>query len=481
MKPRALRRNKSRGQVTEDSRSARRSREQFAQGLVESLYLPHPASATCPLNPEVLSSKRSPPAVLTLSPISFVRLDRHSGASGPAWPGLCWLLALSFLALACGCNRFRIEHHETVYVMARQMYLHDRVAAVSNRVAEVVNGQQLEVLEHGRRFLKVKTQKNEIGWIEDHAVIDAKTFQAFDEMASQHKQDQVVSTAVVSDDIYLHLRPGRDTERFYLLPENSKVQLLARASVPKTAAPGVGASAKTPQAASSAPVTGKAPAVSPAVKPPAPVAATPIAPVPEAPPVVMEDWWLVRDSLGHAGWMLAGRHLDVDVPDEIGIFAEGQRIVSAYVLAKVTDSTVPASDHLVPEYVTVLSPPKSGLPFDFDQVRVFTWSTKRHRYETAFRLHPIQGFLPVRVSMQPTANGSAPIFSFQIANGNVWTDPTTGISRSSSVRTIQYMLVDTQAKRIGADQGPIPVMHTGDSADAKGGKDKKNGKDKKKR
>ena len=429
----------------------------------------------CPLFLEVLSSRRSPPAVLTLSPISFVRLDRRRGASVSAWLGLSWLLALSFLA--CGCNRFRTEHHDTVYVSARQMYLHDRVAAVSNRVAEVVNGQQLEVLEHGRRFLKVKTQKNEIGWIEEHAVIDAKAFQAFDDLASQHKQDQVVATAVVRDDLYLHLRPGRDTERFYLLPENAKVQLLARASVPKTTAPGVAsprpmAPRSSQPATSPAPANAKAPAVSPAAKSPLPATALSVAAMPEAPPVVMEDWWLVRDSQGHSGWMLAGR-LDVDVPDEIGIYAEGQRIVSAYVLAKVTDSTVPASDHQVPEYVTVLSPPKSGLPFDFDQVRVFTWSTKRHRYETAFRLHPIQGFLPLKVTTG--ANGQ-PSFSFQIANGGTLrTDPVTGIVSPASPRTISYTMIDTQVKRSGADLGPLPLTHSEDDKANDKSKDKGKG------
>ena len=379
--------------------------------------------------------------MLTQSPIPFALIRHRRGTS------VLSLIVLCLLAFSSGCSRFRPERHDTVYVSTRQTYLHDRVAAVSNRVAQVTNGQQLEVLEHGRRFLKVKTQKNEIGWIEERAVIDAKTYDAFAQLGKQHKEDPVVATGVIRDDIYLHLLPGREAERFYLLAANAKVQLLARASVPKTLPAGQVAPPKPPSPP-------------PAAKSPVPAsAATSLSGQVEPEPPPMEDWWLVRDGQGHAGWLLAGR-LDVDVPDEIGVYAEGQRIVGAYVLNKVFDAAATTPDHQVPQYVTVLSSPKNGLPFDFDQVRVFTWSIKRHRYETAFRLHPIQGYLPLKTGAQPLANGSAPTFSFQVPSSqNVTTDSTTGITRPVSPRTISYMMVDTQVKRTGPDLWPIPVGH----------------------
>jgi hypothetical protein len=394
---------------------------------------------------------------------------------------LLWL-ALAALGLATGCNHLHQEQHDTVWVSARQMYIHDRVAAVSNRVGEVVNGQQLEVLEHGRRFLRVRTQKNEIGWIEQHAVIDQQQYQAFASLAGQHKQDPVVATAVIRDDVYLHISPGRDTEHFYLLPANAKVQLIARASMPKSGASGGASSPRPATNSAEKPSSEKSsiPGETPVQAATRPIAITPApahpepphlaAANPDTPPPVLEDWWLVRADDGRAGWLLSSR-VDVDVPDSVGVYAEGQRMVGAYAFAHVTDPQSDSPDHQVPEYVTVLSPPKSGQPFDFDQVRVFTWSVKKHRYETAFRLHPIQGFLPVRISRQPVKDGTAPAFSFQLASGSdVSVDPATGIARPASPRTINYVMIDTSVRRIGPDMGPIPLLHEAGEKSAKSAK-----------
>jgi len=359
-----------------------------------------------------------------------------------------------------------------VYVSsARPVYLHDRVAAVSNRVCQVVNGEPLQVLEHGRRFLKVKTEKNETGWIEERAVIDEKTYQQFVELAEKNKNAPVAVEATLRDDLAMHLVPGRETERFYLIPGNSKVELLARASAPrKPAAP----QGPLPAAnAANTPETGKNAAENAKTIPGA--AKTPPAAAIEPPE--MDDWWLARDAQGHVGWLLANR-LDVDVPDDVAQYAESQRIVGAWVLTKVTDAQAGTPGHQVAEYLMVLAPPSNGLPFDFDQVRVFTWSMKHHRYETAFRLHPIQGYLPVRVFTANTQKGAVPAFSFELASGaNVTADAATGMTRPASPRTISYEMIDTQVKRFGSDMAPIPTMHEpGEKKAEKAAKKRKGGK-----
>lgn len=398
-------------------------------------------------------------------------------------PLCCFLLATGLASVLAGCDRFRPVQHEYVYVSAREVYLRDRVAAVSNRVALVKNGQRLEVIEHGRRFDKVRTDDGKIGWLQEHTIIDQKAFDQYAQLAAAHAADPVLATAQLRDDLNLHLTPGRNTDHFYLLPGSSHVRLLVRASIPHVV-PGA-----VPSAVHSEPAAAGAKS--------AENAKTAVAPVP------MEDWWLVRDDKGDTGWLLGSR-MDVDIPDAIGEYAEGQRMMAAYPLATVIDdghegrrevhsgpgrtgrrvrhaaaqdadadsanstgaaeSTRPSGPADQPptaparetEYLVLLAPNASGLPYDFDQVRVFTWSLNHHRYETAYRLRGFQGFFPVTMT-QETVNGVAePAFSFRIAGaaGSIL-DPQTGIAHPVAPRTVSFRLEGNIIRRTGADQAPI--------------------------
>jgi hypothetical protein len=304
-------------------------------------------------------------------------------------------------------------------------------------------------VERGRRFLKVKTPKGEVGWIEEHMVIDQATFDQFAALSQQHAHDAVVATGVLRDDLYLHVKPGRDTDRFYLLPENEKLQLLIRASVPKPVSPQALLTAPHPVAARK---SGKGAAVKAAL--------------PGEPSVPMEDWWLVRDSKGQVGWMLS-RRLDVDVPDEIGGYSEGQKIVGAYVLTRVYDPDSSLPDKMVPEYVSVTNAYKDGLPYDFNQVRVFTWNVKKHRYETAYRQRGIEGYLPVVISQGKNAQGQTlPQFSITVATAEdagaasetVSADPAGQTSKPAAKEVLTYQLESGLVRRVTT--GAAPALNT---------------------
>ena len=352
-----------------------------------------------------------------------------------------WSLVPLLFTAGCG----RLAPHpppEYVYVWVKGASLRDRVAVVSNLVAEVNNGERLLVIEHGRRFLKVKTAHGDIGWIEDHGVIDQKVYDQFQQLAKDHEHSPVVSTGVLLDDYWLRDAPGRTSDRFYLLPENDKLQMLERASVPKSK--------------SNQPVP--VPLEKPAER----------AKNEEPPPPELEDYWLVRDSAGQVGWVRS-RVLDEDVPDAIAGLGEGQKIVGAYVLRTVTDTDANVPGNQVPEYVTVLAPWKDGLPYDFDQVRVFTWNVKKHRYETAYRERNIAGYLPVTVSQQQFGNQQEPVFSYRVASGEaVAVDPETGSVRPANTVTESFHMEGVIVRRIGEE----PRVRTASSGAAPQGREK---------
>lgn len=287
------------------------------------------------------------------------------------------LLAACCLLAACGRGRSKIL--EVDYVSAPQVNLRDRLAAVYNKTGVVKNGDRIEVLERQRRFLRVRAASGAEGWIEQRYVVSQEVYDSFQKLAQDNQTTPVQAHGITRNDTNLHIEPGRDSEHLYLLASGEKLAMLKRGTAEKP-----GASAPPPKIQKSA-ETGATPQPG------------------------LEDWWLVRDSQSRVGWVL-GRMVDLDVPLEIAQYAEGQRLVSFFELNQVQDG-----DKKVPQYLAVLTEPKDGQPFDYDQVRVFTWNVRRHRYETAYRERNFEGFLPVTVSHEDFGKeGTLPVFVLHV-------------------------------------------------------------------
>ena len=76
----------------------------------------------------------------------------------------------------------------------------------------------------------------------------------------------------------------------------------------------------------------------------------------------------------------------------------------------------------VSQYLCVITEPHDGLPYDYNQIRVFTWNARKHRYETAYREHGLNGVLPVTVTTEDFGKeGTLPVFIVRVKDdsGNV--------------------------------------------------------------
>jgi SH3-like domain-containing protein len=340
-------------------------------------------------------------------PVSNSGLTRYSGTvilttivrlSRP-WYLHRIVLALVMIAMAAlpACNRRGHRVLEVAYVSAPQASLRDQVAAIYNRVGNVKNGERLEVLEREKRFARVRTASGIEGWIEQRYLVDQKTYDGLQKLTQENQSDPVQAPGVLRNDTNLHITPGRETEHLYQLLAGAKVSILKRDTAEKSTA----GSAQAKATLSS--------------KPGIHSGDTPPRSAPTGAP--LEDWWLVRDAQSRVGWVLS-RMVDVDVPLDIAQYAEGQRIIAFFPLNEVEDTDKGIKKKVV-QYLCVLTEPHDGLPYDYDQVRVFTWNTKKHRYETAYREHKLDGVLPVTMTHENfDKEGTLPVFILRVKDGS---------------------------------------------------------------
>jgi hypothetical protein len=137
-------------------------------------------------------------------------------------------------------------------------------------------------------------------------------------------------------------------------------------------------------------------------------------PASEAAPV-FDDWSLVRMRDGKVGWALT-RMLTMSIPDEVAQHAEGNRITAYVALGEVKDKSKNETKHN-----WLWTTASSGVHnYEFDSFRVFVWSTRHHRYETAFIERNVKGYYPIATQDVPGQDEKAFTLVLQAKDGKLY-------------------------------------------------------------
>ena len=131
----------------------------------------------------------------------------------------------------------------------------------------------------------------------------------------------------------------------------------------------------------------------------------------------------------------------------------------------------------------MLSPFKAGLPYDFNQIRVFIWNAKKHRYETAFRERNIAGYLPVAIGLKKNPYNkdahfaeALPSFTVRLLPADAplpTPDPQTGLIRPVKTVDDTLRLEGNLCRRIWPPNAPPPQFTHPDPEEEKPGKGKR--------
>lgn len=293
------------------------------------------------------------------------------------------LVAGVALSLA-GCRQEPVpQAREIAYVSGAGVALRNELGPSSQVEMILESGERVEVLSRRPRWAQVRLASGLTGWIQERFLVSQQVMDRFLQLASEAGGLPSQGRANVRREANLRLEPSRTSQTFYRLAEEEEADVLAHRVAEQPARP------SSPPAGASAP-PGTA----------------------EPPPKTYEDWLLVRASRGRTGWLLE-TSVDMNPPLEVAQYREGLRIRAWFVLHREQDQGVERLWYL---WATIRR--SSGLPVDFDEIRVFVWNPAAHRYETSYRERNLMGLYPIQIGSRETPDGPAPTFRLQLQGEN---------------------------------------------------------------
>ena len=289
------------------------------------------------------------------------------------------------------------------FVAPATLQVRAQLVAGAPLAATLHHGDRVEIIGRRRRFYKIRTASGAVGWTDSVQLLSTRGMDHLRSLSSQTEQAPSQGQATVFDILNVHTAPNRQAPTLFQIQPGTKVEVIAHQLAPRVpydppapllpALESVKAVKKKPK---KEPETPPPPRPNPPSPPrdwilmSAPSAAQPNRPArPPAKPVVQDLWTLVRARDGKSGWVLA-RMLFMSLPDEVAQYAERARIAAYFHVG----DTIGRAGTSHPAWLWATSSrPREG----FDSLRLFTWNTRRNRYETAYIERNLTGFLPIIV------------------------------------------------------------------------------------
>lgn len=323
---------------------------------------------------------------------------------GAAW---AMLAAAAWLG-SCSPAPDRAPALAEAYAGPAKLQLRGELVARAPVVAQLEHGERVEIIGRRRRFLKVRTKDGAEGWLDSRQLLSETEMQALRALAARAETESGQGAATVFEPLNVHTAPNRQAPSFYQLTPGMKAAVITHLRAPRVpfeapaflrelsrpAAP----APRKPKRARDEPANGLPPRPAPPSPPegwlalsgfpdgpPAPPPKP--EPVPVAPPL---EWWtLVRAAGGRTGWVLTSL-LYLSVPEAVAQYAERARITSYHPAGQVTTRSGESKTAWL--WTTL-----ANLDADhhFDNMRLFTWNTRRQRYETAYIERNLKGWLPL--------------------------------------------------------------------------------------
>jgi SH3-like domain-containing protein len=323
-------------------------------------------------------------------------------------------LAAALVLCLAGCRSGppRAPAIGEAYVGPAVLKIRSDISLQSSTVASVKHGDRLEILQTRRRFLRVRTPAGAEGWTDERHLLSTADMAALRALSERAAAMPVQGQATTYSDLNVHTEPARQSPSFVQVKEKEKMDVLSHVATPRADAPRkplIAPAPKKAKAAARKPARKEAKYPPPAMpKPPAPPpdwldlsksdqpdeAAPAEEEIDEKMPAPVDEWSLIRTASGQSGWVLT-RRLVMAIPDEVAQYAEGHRIVSYFPLGEVRDGDERKTTWL---WTTI---GEGTQPYDFDSFRVFVWSHRRHRYETAYIERNLKGYAPVLLQEVP--------------------------------------------------------------------------------